>query len=145
MLKRNSVKVHSNTTTARYAKVRTDCPYILGDFGNVCNCLAKSSRVLRSIVLNIEWVHFVLQNCEILHSVVRGLNDKNSASYYCFTSDVMYKWYIRLVYTHPDFLARFCTVNLWNAKNSAAINAIKDDCQFLVVRMRLSTRCKIHS
>ena len=39
------------------------------DFGNL----------LRSIVLNIEWVQFGLQNCEILHSV-RGLYDKNSAS-----------------------------------------------------------------
>ena len=64
MLKRNSFNVHSNTTTARSAKV---------------NCLAKSPRVLRSIVLNIEWVHFVLQNCEILHSA-RGLYDKNSPS-----------------------------------------------------------------
>ena len=63
-------------------------------------------------------VKFVLQNSEILHSV-RGLYDKNSASKYCFTSDVMYKWYKRLVYTHPDLLARFCKVNLSNAKNSA--------------------------
>ena len=31
----------------------------------------------------------------------------------------MYKWYKRLVYTHPDLLARFCKVNLSNAKNSA--------------------------
>ena len=54
MLKRNSVNVHSNTTTARSAKVRTGWPYILGDFGNFFNCLAKSPRVLRSIVLNIE-------------------------------------------------------------------------------------------
>ena len=41
--------------------------------------LAKSPLVLRSIVLSIEWVHFVLQNCEILHSA-RGLYDKNSPS-----------------------------------------------------------------
>ena len=53
MLKRNSVNVHSNTTTARSAKVRTVWPYILGDFGNFFNCLANSPRVLRSIVLNI--------------------------------------------------------------------------------------------
>ena len=79
MLKRNSVNVHSNTTTARSAKVRTGWPYILGDFGNFFNCLAKSPRVLRSIVLNIEFLHFVLQNCEILHSA-RGLYDKNSPS-----------------------------------------------------------------
>ena len=72
MLKGNSVNVHSNTTTAHSAKVRTGCPYILGDFGNVFNCLAKSSRVLRSIVLCIA-------NCEIPH-YVRGLCDKSSAS-----------------------------------------------------------------
>ena len=45
--------------------------------------------------------------------------DKNSASYYCFTSDVMYKWYKRLVYTHPDLLTIFCKVNLSNAKKLA--------------------------
>ena len=36
-----------------------------------------------------------------------------------FTSDVMYKKYNKLVYTSPDLLARFCKVNLSNAKNSA--------------------------
>ena len=45
---------------------------------------------------------------------VRGLYDK----LYCFTSDVMYKKYKRLVYTPPDLLARFCKVNLSKAKNS---------------------------
>ena len=35
------------------------------------------------------------------------------------TSDVMNKKYKRLVYTSPDLLARFCKVNLWQAKNSA--------------------------
>ena len=63
---------------------------------------------------------FVLQNCEILHSA-RGLYDKNSASCYYFTSGVMYKKYKRLVYTSPDLLARFCKVNLSNAKNSGLI------------------------
>ena len=37
---------------------------------------AKSPRLN---VLNIDWVEFVLKNCEILHSV-RGLYDKYSAS-----------------------------------------------------------------
>ena len=54
-------------------------------------------------------------------TTVRGLYDKNSASLYCFTSDVTYKCYKRLVYTHPDLLARFCKINLSNAKNSAGI------------------------
>ena len=49
MLKRNSVNVHSNTTTARSAKVRTGWPYTLGDFGDFFNCLVKTPR---SIVLN---------------------------------------------------------------------------------------------
>ena len=61
----------------------------MGDFGIFFyDGLAKPTRA--SIVLNIEWVPFVLQNCEILHPV-RGLYDKNSASCYYFTSDVMYK------------------------------------------------------
>ena len=37
----------------------------------------------------------------------------------CFTSDVMYKKYKRLVYTSLELLARFCKVNMSNAKNSA--------------------------
>ena len=137
MLKRNTVNVYSNTTTARCAKVILEVFF---------NCLAKSPRVLRSIALNIEWVHFVLQNCEILHSAW-GLYDKNSPSWYCFTSNVMFKWYKRLVYMHPDLLARFCTVNLSNAKNSAwfffpgltnlrwsrAIMALKCDRRWLLV------------
>ena len=39
-------------------------------------CCAKEART--SIVLNIEWVQFALQNCEKLHSV-RGLYDKKAA------------------------------------------------------------------
>ena len=62
----------------------------------------------------------MLQKCEILHSV-RGLYDKNSTSWYCFTSDAMYKWYKRLVYVHPDLLTRFCKVNLSNAKKLGLI------------------------
>ena len=89
----------------------------IGDFGNFLNGFAKSPRLLRT-VLNIEWVQFVLKNCEIVH-FVWGLYDKNSASYYCFTSDVMYKKYEMLVYTHPGLLAKFFQVNLSNAKNSA--------------------------
>ena len=33
MLKRNSINVGSNTTTARSVKVRTGWPYILSEFG----------------------------------------------------------------------------------------------------------------
>ena len=42
-----------------------------------CQSLAMPTRA--SIVLNTERVQFVLQNCEILHSVP-DLYDKNSAS-----------------------------------------------------------------
>ena len=107
-----------------------------------------------SIVLNIEWVQFVLQNCEILQSV-RGLYDKSSAlAWYYFTSDVMYKRYKRLAYTSPDLLARFCKVNLSNAKNSAWFVFLMycDQeplwlCYFLGVHRctyRLSSGCKIN-
>ena len=98
--------------------------------------------------------------CEILLSV-RGLHDKNNASYYYFTSNVMYKWYKRLVYTHPDLLTRFCKVNLSNTKNLAwfflpglinlrhaqeplwLLKVIEDDYQVLGVHMRLSSLWKI--
>ena len=39
----------------------------IGDFGNFSNGFAKSPRL---IVLNIDWMQFVLKNCEILHSSV---------------------------------------------------------------------------
>ena len=54
-------------------------------FYNVANsliCCAKEERA--SIVLNIEWVQFVLQNCEKLHSV-RCLYDEKTASKGLFT------------------------------------------------------------
>ena len=108
-----------------------------------------------SIVLNIEWVQFVLQNCEILHSV-RGLYDKKQRLM-VLTSPQM--WCINSIkgwFTRPhDLLARFCKVNLSNAKYSAWFPGliycdqeplwlvIEDDCYFLGVHIRLSTRCKI--
>ena len=79
---------------------------------------------------------------------------------YCFTSDVMYKEYKRLVYAPPDLLARICKVNLSNAKKFGLIcfpricfrgliycdqeplwllNVIEDVCYFLGV---LYTECK---
>ena len=62
-------------------------------------------------LLNIVWVQFVLKNCEILH-FVWVLYDKNSPSYYCYTSDVTYKKYEMLVYTlqscWQDFVKETC-------------------------------------
>ena len=52
-------------------------------------CCAKEARA--SIVLNTEWVQFVLQNCEKLH-YVRGLYNKKQRLVILFTSDVMYNW-----------------------------------------------------
>ena len=84
---------------------------------------------------------------------------------YCFTSDVMYKKYKRLVYTPLDLLARICKVNLSNAKKFGLIcfpricfrgliyssdqeplwllNVIEDVCYIFGVHIRLSTRCKM--
>ena len=79
---------------------------------------------------------------------------------------MMYKKYKRLVYTSPDLLARFCKINckLVERKKLGLIcfpricfpgliycdqeplwllNVIEDDCYFLGVHIRLSTRCKI--
>ena len=101
MLKRNIFNVHWKFGACQ----KWQPAGRIGDFGNFLNGFAKSPRVLRT-VLNIESVQFVLKNCEILH-FVWGLYDKNSASYYCFTSDVMHKKYEMLVYTFPELLARF--------------------------------------
>ena len=75
---------------------------------------------------------------------------------------MMYKKYKRLVYTSADLLARFCKINckLVERKKLGLIcfpgliycdqepflwllNVIEDDCYFLGVHIRLSTRCKI--
>ena len=120
----------------------------MGDFGNFLNGFAKSPRL---IVLNIDWVQFVLKNCEIPHSV-RGLCDKK---------------YKTLVYTPPDLLAKIYKVHLSNAKKFGLIcfpricfrgliccdqeplwllNVMEDVCYFLGVHtciFRLSTRCKM--
>ena len=63
-----------------------------------------------------DWSSWILKNCEMLYSV-RGLYDKKC----CFTSDVMYKKYKKLVYTPSGLLTRICKVNLWNAKKCGLI------------------------
>ena len=89
MLKRNSTNVHSNTLPSSHCKFgacqKWESAGRVGDFGNFLNGFTKSPRL---IVLNIDWVQFVLKNCEVLHSV-RGLYDIK----YCFNSDVMYQKY----------------------------------------------------
>ena len=79
---------------------------------------------------------------------------------------MMYKKYKRLVYTSPDLLARFCKINCKLVEHKKfglicfpricfpglifcdqqplwLLNVIEDDCYFLGVHIRLSTRCKI--
>ena len=158
MLKRNSSNVHWKFGACQ----KWEPTGGISDFGNFLNGFAKSPRVLHT-VLNIEWVQFVLKNCEILH-FFWGLYDKNSALYYCFTSDVMYKKYEMLVYTHPELLAKILLSKLVERKNSAwfvwqefvsrpnllwstAIMALQCDRRWLLsfgygVYIRLSIRCK---
>ena len=79
---------------------------------------------------------------------------------------MMYKKYKRLVYTSPGLLARFCKINRKLVEHKKLglicfpricfpgliycdqeplwlVNVIEDDCYFLGVHIRLSTRCKI--
>ena len=51
---------------------------------------------------------FFHQGHALVTFYVRGLYDKKSASWSCFTSDVMYKKYKRSGYTSPNLWARFC-------------------------------------
>ena len=109
------------------------------------------------IILNIEWEQFVFQNCEILLSEVWIIK---TAPHSTLTPQM---WCVK-GRMPPDFLARFCKANLSNAKNLAwfvfqefvsgglnfcdqepswLLNVIEDDCYFLGVHIRLSTRCKI--
>ena len=84
------------------------------------------------------------------------LYDKNSVSKYCFTSDVMYKKYKRLVYTPPDLLAsklvkrkkfdlicfpRICFLGLIyrNQEPLCLLNVIEDDCYFLCVNEAINS------
>ena len=100
MLKRNSINFHCKFG----ARQKWEPPNCIGDLEIFWTVSLKAH----------DWSSWILKNCEMPYSV-RGLYDKK----YCFTSDVMYKKYKRLVYTPPDLLARFCKVNLSKAKNSA--------------------------
>ena len=108
MLKRNSINVH-----CKFGAHQTwELAGRIGDFGNFLTIFAQSPQL---IVLNIDWVQYLSWKIVKYCILVRGLYDKQ----YCFTSDVMYKKYKRLVYTPPDLLARFCKVNLSKAQTLA--------------------------
>ena len=153
MLKRNSVIVHSFGGCQKWEPA---CR--IGEFENFFNDFAKSPRVLPSSWIFYDW-NFYCKNLKILHSIW-GLYDKNNASKYCFTSDVMFKKYKRLVYTPPDLLAsklvehkkfdlicfpRICFLGLiyCDQEPLCLLNVIEDYCYFLCVHIRLSTRWKI--
>ena len=102
-----------------------------------------------------------MQNCDLSEVCLITTVPHGSVS-----PQMMYKKYKRLVYTSPDLLARFCKINckLVERKKLGLIcfpricfpgliycdqeplwllNVIEDDCYFLGVHIRLSTRCKI--
>ena len=107
MLKSNSVNVHCKFG----ARQKWEPTGRIGDFGNCFNVFAKS---LRLILLNIDWMQFVLKNCATdCKSKVCMINSTVSPQMWCIKS------ISRLVYTPPDLLSRFCKVNLSKAKNSA--------------------------
>ena len=106
MLEHNSVNVHSNTRHSSHYK--------------------SENRMAVSVILEIFLTVCIVKYC-FLSEVCRY--DKNSASQYCFTSDVMYKWHKRLVYTHPDFVFPFL-INLDDQEPLWLLIVIEDDCYF---------------
>ena len=70
--------------------------------------------------LNVfEWMQFVLQNCEKLHSAFQGLYDSKTAPHGMYCLPQMWcitEKYKNLLYAPPDLLARFCKVNVLNIK-----------------------------
>ena len=74
MLKRKSIYVHCEFGACQ----KWEPAGRVGDFENFLNGFPKSPCA-QSMVLNIEWVQFVLKKCEKLYSVW-GLCDKNNAS-----------------------------------------------------------------
>ena len=117
MLKRNSFNVHWKFGACQ----KWEPAGRIGDFGIFWTVLLKAHVCfVRFWKKMIEWVQFVLENCEILH-FVWGLYDENSASYYCFTSDVMYKkaWNVGL--DAPRFVGNILFSKLVESKKFGLI------------------------
>ena len=110
MLKRNSFNVHWKFGACQ----KWQRAGRIGDFGNFLNSFAKSPRVLRT-VLNIQWVQFVLKNCEN-----------------CILSEVcMIKTAPHIIKIRPDLFS----TNLFsrpNLQGSRATMAIKCDRRWLL-------------
>ena len=89
----------------------------ISDFGNFFNGFAKSPRVFRSSwILNECDCIAKLWNtayCTEVCMIKTAPHGTISPQMWCI------KKYKRLAYTSSDLLARFCKVNLSNAKNSA--------------------------
>ena len=160
MLKRNSFKVHSNTRLHWQLALETRTGRPNEWFWKFFLMVSLKAR---------DWSSWTLTECNLCWKIVkyRILSEVCMINCtYCFTSDVMYKKYKRLVYTPPDLLARICKVNLSNAKKFSLIcfpricfrgliyscdqeplwllNVIEVVvCSFLGVHIRLSTRCKM--
>ena len=114
MLKRISVKVHSNTRPWLTARTRNE------------NWLAVwvILEIFWTVSLKAhDWSSWTLTECNLSWKIVkyRILSEVCMINRYCFTSDVMYKKYKSLVYTPSDLLARICKVNLSNAKKFGLI------------------------
>ena len=111
MLKRNSIKVHSNTGPHWQLALEMRTGWAYGWFWTV------------SLKAH-DWSSWTLTECNLSCKIVkyRILSEVCMINCtHCFTSPVMYTKYKRLVYTPPDLLARICKVNLSNAKNFGLI------------------------
>ena len=151
MLKRNSINAHCKFG----AHQKWELAGSLGDFGHLLNGFAKSPQLTD---LHIDWVQFVLKNCEILHSV-RGVYDKQSVSPRMWCIKSIKGWFTHSRICWQNFVKKTCrkqklwpdlfSKNLFSRSNllwSRAIMALECDRRWLLFFgcfIRLSTRCKI--
>ena len=154
MLKRNSFNAHWKFGACQ----KWELAGRIGDFGNFLNGFAKSPRVLRWF-----W-KLVLKNCAILHlsevcMIKTPLHITVSRQMWCIKS--MKCWFTRTKICWQDIVTFF---KLFKRQKFGLIcfprirlpgliycdkeplwllNVIEDNCHFLGVHIRLSTRCKI--
>ena len=112
MLKRNSFNVHWKFGACQ----KWEPAGRIGDFRNFLNGFAKTHACfVRFWILNgcnLSWK--IVKYCILSEVCMIKTAPHITVSP---QSDVMYKKYEMLVYTHPESLARFCWVNLSKAKN----------------------------
>ena len=115
MLKRNSIKVHSNTRPHWQLALEMRPGWAYWWFWKIFWTVSLKAH---------DWSSRALTECNFSWKIVkyRILSEVCMINCtFCFTSVVMYKRYKRLVYTPPDFLARICKVILSNAKKFGLI------------------------